>query len=114
MQASRALRKEPEAGEALLAELERARGLHAALDAAVARAREDVRAITTDPHAEAGARLLVERLALALQAAVLLRAGSPIAEAFCRSRLGGEHGLAMGTLPPDLPFAALVDRALPL
>ena len=62
--------------------------------------------------AEAGARALVERLALALQAAVLLRAGSPIAPAFCRSRLGGAHGLAFGTLPDDTDFGPLLARAL--
>ena len=57
------------------------------------------------------ATLLVERLALALQASVLLRAGSPVAEAFCRSRLGGQHGLAFGTLPADVNFGALMARA---
>jgi putative acyl-CoA dehydrogenase len=63
---------------------------------------------------ESGARLLVERLALALQAATLLRAGNPMAAAFCRSRLGGGHGLAFGTLPADEHFDALVERVLPV
>ncbi len=48
---------------------------------------------------ESQARLFCERTALLLQAALLLRARSPIAEAFVRSRLEGEHGLAFGTLP---------------
>jgi putative acyl-CoA dehydrogenase len=50
--------------------------------------------------AEVGARSLVERLALALQASLLVR-GSPaaVADAFCASRLGGEGGRAYGTLP---------------
>jgi putative acyl-CoA dehydrogenase len=111
----RALRREADAGEALLAELDGARGAHPALDAAVATLRQtlarfaDANAKTSD--AEAGARLFVERLALALQACVLLRVGSPIAEAFCRSRLGGEHGQALGTLPADVDFAAAIARA---
>ena len=61
----------------------------------------------------AHARYFIERLALALQGAILLRAGSPVADAFCRSWLGGEHGLAMGTLPAGLPLAALINRLLP-
>ncbi|MBJ7573708.1 acyl-CoA dehydrogenase family protein [Luteimonas sp. MC1828] len=104
----RALAREPEAGAALLAEIDAARGLHPALDAALVVLREAL------PDAgEAGARLLVERIALALQASVLLRAGSPAAEAFCRSRLGGAHGLAMGTLPAGLATHAAIERALP-
>lgn len=62
---------------------------------------------------ESDARLLVERLALLLQAGALLRTGSPVAEPFCRSRLGGAHGLAMGTLPAETDFALLIARALP-
>jgi putative acyl-CoA dehydrogenase len=50
---------------------------------------------------------------LALQASVLLRAGSPVADAFCRSRLAGNHGLVFGTLPGDAGFSALMARALP-
>jgi putative acyl-CoA dehydrogenase len=107
----RALAREPATGDALLAELEGARGMHAAMDAAIDPLRK---AITGDNAGEAGARLLVERLALALQAATLLRAGSPMAAAFCRSRLGGRHGLAFGTLPADERFDALVERALPV
>jgi putative acyl-CoA dehydrogenase len=57
--------------------------------------------------------MLVERMALMLQASVLLRGGSPMAEAFCRSRLWREHGLVFGTLPAELNFAAFLERALP-
>ncbi len=104
----RALSREPETGQALLAELDGAHGLHRALDDTAASLRVS---FADAKNAETGARLLVEHLALALQAAVLLRAGSPAADAFCRSRLGGEHGLALGTLPMDADFAAIVGRA---
>jgi putative acyl-CoA dehydrogenase len=107
----RALSREPDTGAALLAELEGARGMHAAMDAAIDSLRK---ALAGDNAGEAGARLLVERLALALQAAALLRAGNPMAAAFCRSRLGGGHGLAFGTLPADERFDALIERALPV
>ena len=42
---------------------------------------------------------------------MLLRAASPMAEVFCRSRLQGAHGLALGTLPADVDFATAIDRA---
>src|SRR5690554_398719 len=104
----RALAREPDTAAALRAEIEAARGLHPALDV-VAMQLGDMLAATD----EAGSRMLVERLALALQAAVLLRADSPVAEVFCRSRLGGEHGLALGTLRVGVDHASVMDRALP-
>jgi putative acyl-CoA dehydrogenase len=106
----RALSREPETGAAVLAELEGAAGLHAGFDDEMAALRPLLEDATDD---QASARMLTERLALALQASVLLRAKSPVAEAFCRSRIDGAHGLAMGTLPADMPFDAFIERALP-
>ncbi|MDR7098213.1 putative acyl-CoA dehydrogenase [Lysobacter niabensis] len=106
----RACSREPETRTALMDELEAASGLHAALDAQIASLRH---ALSDLGDAEAGARFLVERVALALQTSVLLRAGSPVADAFCRSRLAGNHGLVFGTLPGDAGFSALMARALP-
>ncbi|MEN1960183.1 acyl-CoA dehydrogenase family protein [Luteimonas sp. MJ246] len=104
----RALKREPTAAHALRAEIEAARGLHPALDSLATNLADLLRAAD-----EAGSRMLVERLALALQASVLLRAGSPVADAFCRSRLGGEHGLALGTLPAGVDCGGVIARALP-
>jgi putative acyl-CoA dehydrogenase len=104
----RALSREPETRATFLAELAAAAGLHGALDAEIASLRD---VLTNPDGAEAGARFLVERMALALQASILLRAGSPAAEAFCASRLAGEHGLVFGTLAGHSGFAALLDRA---
>jgi len=51
-------------------------------------------------------------LALCLQASLLLRfAPDGVADAFCATRLGGDWGAVLGTLPPGTPVAALVDRA---
>ncbi|GAB3354912.1 acyl-CoA dehydrogenase family protein [Lysobacter tyrosinilyticus] len=107
----RALSREPETLEALRAELAAAAGLDVALDReadALLRQLSNASGVL-----EASARGLVERMALALQASVLLRAGSPAAEAFCRSRLAGERGLVFGTLSADIDFTALIERALP-
>ena len=49
---------------------------------------------------EARARRVVERMALALQASLLVRYGDEaVADAFCASRLAGDWGHAFGTLP---------------
>ena len=60
---------------------------------------------------EAGARRLVELMALVLQGSLLVR-HSPayVADAFCASRLGDDAGWghAFGTLPPGLDTAAIV------
>jgi putative acyl-CoA dehydrogenase len=104
----RALSREAGTREAVATELASATGRDAVYDAFVDCLRTDL------PSAnEAGARMLVERLALALQAAVLVRADSPAAALFVRSRLGGAHGLAFGTLPDDADVGPLLSRALP-
>jgi putative acyl-CoA dehydrogenase len=104
----RALGREPETRAALFAELDAVRGASTELD----RERQWI-ALALDDRAtlEVRARHIAERMALALQAAVLVR-GAPgaVAAAFCRSRLGGAHGAAFGTLPADTDFALLVER----
>jgi putative acyl-CoA dehydrogenase len=108
----RALAREPDTLEAVLAELREVEGRDELLDREVTA----LQVLLAEPRdLEAGARHLVERLALALQAAVLVRAGhAALAEAFSRSRLGQQHGLAFGTLPTDVDFGALIDRAWPM
>jgi putative acyl-CoA dehydrogenase len=106
----RALSREPETLDAVCAEFAAVATRNEALDREV----EGLRALLAKPgEFETSARLVVERLALALQACVLLHGDETVAEAFCTSRLMFPHGLAFGTLPPNLPFAALIDRAWP-
>ena len=62
---------------------------------------------------ESQARRFCERTVLLLQAALLLRARSPMAGVFVRSRLQGEHGLVFGTLPAGVDVGAMMARALP-
>ena len=107
----RALSREPESATAVLTELAAATGRDAVFDRWLERMRTD---LAPGNIAESNARLLTERLALGLQAAVLLTARSPAAELFVRSRLGGEHGLAFGTLPSGGDLTGLIARALPL
>jgi putative acyl-CoA dehydrogenase len=57
------------------------------------------------------ARRLVERMALALQASLLVRYGDEaVADAFCASRLAGDWGQAFGTLPASVDFARIIER----
>ncbi|MBL8261019.1 MAG: acyl-CoA dehydrogenase family protein [Xanthomonadaceae bacterium] len=109
----RALQREPSSIAAFHDELADAGGRDVHFDAWSARLVEDITATLAADTVEvqAGARVLVERLALALQAATLLRGDSPLAGDFCRSRLGGSHGIAFGTLPAGFDFDRCLDRA---
>jgi putative acyl-CoA dehydrogenase len=104
----RAVARDEGALAALLAELEAARGGHPAYDAELAAIRASFADRAT---LEVRARAIVERLALSLQASLLIRAGNAmISDAFCAARLGGA-GRAYGTLSPDVPHRAIIDRA---
>ncbi|GAB3184886.1 putative acyl-CoA dehydrogenase [Micromonospora palomenae] len=107
----RAVVKEPQVMEAFQAEVSAAAGADARLDAAVRKVQADL----SDPaDLELRARRVVERLALILQGSLLVRHGHPaVADAFCASRLGGDHGQAYGTLPTGVDFAAIISRATP-
>ncbi len=102
----RALDREPESVEALLAELALADGADARLDAAVRDVTAAVRTAAATP-VPTGARRLVERLATTLQASLLVRhAPADVADAFVGSRLAGDHGATFGTLGEDAVGAA--------
>jgi putative acyl-CoA dehydrogenase len=63
---------------------------------------------------EAGARRLVERMALALQAGLLVRhAPKAVSEAFCRTRIAGDQGRTFGSLPAGVDTGAILRRAWP-
>ncbi|MFJ8751776.1 acyl-CoA dehydrogenase family protein [Streptomyces sp. NPDC102441] len=105
----RALQREPQALNAFLQEVGKARGADHRLDAAI---KDLLTELADLDAAEAGARRLVERMALVLQGSLLLRWAPPeTADAFCASRLGGDWGSAFGTLPHSLDLATVVERA---
>ncbi|HUK07508.1 MAG TPA: isovaleryl-CoA dehydrogenase [Stellaceae bacterium] len=108
----RVAERTPEAVSALLDELRRARGGHAALDAHLNVLDADLaKTIGTD---ESQARRVVGGAALALQAALLVQHAPPeLADAFCRTRLVDGAPAALGTLPSGLDFAGIIERAMP-
>jgi putative acyl-CoA dehydrogenase len=106
----RASVREPASLPALLAELQLARGADRRLDAWVGALEGE---LVRPEDAELRARRSVERLALALQAALLVRhAPHAVADAFCASRLG-DGGLAFGTLPPSVDCGTILERSAP-
>ena len=108
----RALGREPESLEAVMAELKTPAGAHPAYDGHIAR---------LNGHLEPGelhegrARGFAQNLALGLQAAALYRfAPDFVFEGFCLQRLGGEgRGLAYGDIVDGVAQEKLVSRAMP-
>jgi putative acyl-CoA dehydrogenase len=109
----RVLARRPESVAALLDEVAPARAAEPRLDRAAAAVERELAAADPD-GLQAGARRLVERLAVLLQGSLLVRHGHPaVADAFCASRVAGDRGAAFGTLPPGLDLATIVERATP-
>jgi putative acyl-CoA dehydrogenase len=107
----RALRREPGSAEALLREVGLAAGADRRLDACLHALPDELRRAAPE---ESQARLATERVAVALQGALLVRHAPPaVADAFCASRLSGDWGRALGTLPVDADFTAILERAWP-
>lgn len=107
----RAMRKHPKSVDALLAEI--AGGANRS--PSLARELDRIHAALADPDtAEASARRTVERIALALTAALLLQhAPTEVADAFCASRIDRDTAGAFGTLGAGTPFDAILARAWP-
>ena len=110
----RAMAKDPSGAGAFVAECELAAGENALLDDHLAAVRRDLAELGgTGADPQWGARRLVERLAVTLQASLLVRHAPPaVADAFCASRLGEERGRAFGTLPRGVDAEPILERAL--
>jgi putative acyl-CoA dehydrogenase len=108
----RALSREPATRDALVALVSRSRGADGRYDRYV---EELLRELGNPADSELRARGLTERIALAVQAAILLEHGPAyVAEAFIASRIVNGAPAAFGVLPAGLEFRNLIDRALKL
>jgi putative acyl-CoA dehydrogenase len=95
----RAIRKEPQALERVLAEIRMAN------DPRVEKFVSGIRAEVV----ESEARRFTERIAIALQASLSIRfSPAAISDAFCASRIEGDAGRAFGTLPRGVNFQAIM------
>ncbi len=115
----RALAKEPATVDAVVQELQAARGNDSRMDAYLAHTEDNLSSCLKQGlkngggEAEIQARRLAERLAIALQAALLVRFSSAgFAETFIASRLAGDHGQSLGTLPPGAAVGPIIDSVV--
>ena len=107
----RALSKTPKVVDAFFAEVRQGRGVHQVLDQFVDHLATDLKDLR---DFEYRARDVVDRMAIALQASLLVRhAPAFISDAFCHSRLEqlGHHNY--GTLPRGVDSAGIIARATP-
>jgi putative acyl-CoA dehydrogenase len=105
----RTMAREPAAVPALFDAMKPAKGGNRHLDR---QTRALQKALAAPPDDPAQARRIVEDMALAWQASLLVcHAPAPIADAFCATRLGGEGGRTLGTLPDAADTEAIVKRA---
>ena len=111
----RAMAKEPETVEAFMAEVGLAIGMDDRLDAAVKKISDILPGLAADwSSAQHVARGLAERLAVAMQASLVLRYSPPeVAEAFLSSRISHARGSTFGTLPPGAGCMAIIERHRP-
>src|SRR3954466_2939730 len=105
----RAMGRSSDSLAAVVAEIELARGADPRFDDAVKRLSAEL----GDPdQLPLRARRVAGLLALCLQGSLLLRhAPAPVADAFCASRLGGDWGAVLGTLPATTDVTSLVRRS---
>jgi len=105
----RSLQRETQTLGVFLDEVRQARGADHRLDAFT----DDLeRRLMKAGELERVARRVVEMMALALQASLLLRHSTPaVADAFCATRLDGDWGAAFGTMPKDVDARAIIERA---
>jgi putative acyl-CoA dehydrogenase len=107
----RALQTRPETAEALLSEVEEARGANPALDAAIGQLGA---AIRLGAEVEGSARRLAGAAARTLAASLLVRHADPaVADAFIATRVSGDGGHLYGTLPAGVDTAAISAKAVP-
>ena len=104
----RSMAREPASVEAFFAELADA----ASAEPKLARVADALKAELADSATlEIRARRVVEEMAIALQAALMVRhAPAAAADAFIATRLGGDWGTCFGTLPASVECAALLRR----
>ncbi|MDQ3180481.1 MAG: DNA alkylation response protein, partial [Acidobacteriota bacterium] len=107
----RSIGKEPNGVEILLDEIKSANGANKNFDKFALNVEKEL--LDVD-NLELRARRVVEKLALALQASVLLKnAPDFVSEAFCNSRLSDDNSLSFGTLPVGTEIKKIIERSMP-
>ncbi|HTT83750.1 MAG TPA: acyl-CoA dehydrogenase family protein [Rhizomicrobium sp.] len=107
----RAMARQPDSVAAFVQELESAQGAYPALDSTVTRIKDRL----VQSPAEEHARGIVEDMAVALQAALLVRhAPSAIADAYSAARLADRPAFAYGASTARIDVDSILSRAMPV
>ncbi|SKY70053.1 acyl-CoA dehydrogenase FadE [Mycobacteroides abscessus subsp. abscessus] len=109
----RAMTREPESIAAFDAEVNLARGASTILDTHLDNVRAQLSELATldASSAQRRARRVVESMALALEASLLVRfSPTPVSDAFIEARLGDDRGAEYGTLPVGADLTAILQR----
>ena len=107
----RAMKKEAGVLDSFFRELNLARGMNTHFDTFAGALEDEFR--NTD-NLQYRARNLTDRMALAIQASLLLRGDSQVvAEGFCAGRLQQRDHFQYGNLPDEVDCAAIIERATP-
>lgn len=106
----RAMDREPDSVTAFFTEIDLAGD-----DSRISRASAELKQmLSRREDLESMTRLVVEKMAVLLQASLLLRYGDPaVAELFCNSRLDRSIGHTFGTLRSSEKFASVIERHRP-
>ncbi|WP_143310078.1 acyl-CoA dehydrogenase family protein [Chitinophaga vietnamensis] len=104
----RAMHKEPASMEALMNYFRKAKGLDPALDGQL----QALEALLAHPaDLELKARIVVEKMALAMQAIEMIQVAPPaVARLFCEARLSEKRNLTWGALAHELVLKEVIDR----
>ena len=107
----RAIEKQPDVLDAYFMELQKAQGVNRRFDTFL----NGIKSEFTDTNTlQYRGRIIADKMALGLQAALLLQhSTSNVADAFCLSRLASNGGSNYGTMPTGVNCAAIVERAAP-
>ncbi|MGC4961311.1 acyl-CoA dehydrogenase family protein [Gordonia sp. DT101] len=109
----RAMTREPESVAAFDAEVSLARGSNRILDVHLDGLRDHLGELSRIDTASAQrrARSVVESMALALEASLLVRfSPAPVADAFIAARLGEDRNFEYGALPDSADLSAILER----
>jgi putative acyl-CoA dehydrogenase len=106
----RSMQKDARSIEVVFAELETASGLNKIYDNFLSNLKDEFSHLE---NLEFRARIIAEKLALALQAGALLQTAPDfVAETFCRARLAADRNLNFGTLPVGAQVEKIIERSM--
>lgn len=104
----RAMKREPEAVDVFVAEIELAQGSDRRLDDAINRLRKTLSSAVP----ESDLRRLIETMAIVMEGSLVVRYGShALADGFVTTRIEGDWGNTFGTLPQSTETESLVAAA---